>query len=248
MAWAKWSFDQVRQFSNQKKLDSRDEDVLFFVNSILECMAKLSNISNTLEKSYEKFCLTSLLENGTVFISEGAVALALKNGLWKPSKNLDYPTGQPSQYYLRDKIQPGFVWEHIVPVNHQISILQNKKRLTQLDLLAHRATYGYVCIVTADEDKKLLPRQSMPQGIELSEKTVFSRYDNNVNIVGCIDQFSPFSSKSSNIHLCANECPRYCSCSLTCFNSCNLNCLPNCRFCGKSCTHPTFLRSCILHK
>ena len=152
-----------------------------------------------LEKQYKwfdkidvRYFLKVLLENGKVCISKEAYSQYKDKGvLWNPRLPRKFDTKdalnrmlkqQKQNHHLQTRLDRGNVsWEHVVPTNvlvDKLLELDESGTLSDKEIEEMIEKYGYVCLVTKDENRKLDKnklREKMPQGWNYGNDA-FDRY------------------------------------------------------------------------
>lgn len=152
-----------------------------------------------LKKKYEWFTkgdiayfVKVLLENGVVCISEKAYLQYMNGGkLWKADVAKSFNkkealdrmlTCHQQEEYLQTRINRKVLsWEHIVPTSvlvEELLKLDKKGSLSEKKIKEMIKQYGFVCIVTKEESKRLDQKYkaTMPHGWKYGDK-VCARYD-----------------------------------------------------------------------
>lgn len=164
-----------------------DKDRFKIVDYILSCQQKNSQ---WFDDEIVTYIIKMLLENGIVLMSVDVYNIVNSNpatllfkanagkkflsstNVWKVFSDIRSHTPQ-THYYLQDKIKrdaQNFTWDHVVPTKCLIDEIKRLKNIGQWNLTSFRnlvQQYGYVCIITQAENKKLDSaglRNTMPKG------------------------------------------------------------------------------------
>ena len=151
---------------------------------------KGKNVSGFYNKRDLTYLIKVLLENGTVRLSEEAHKNCDK--LWKTKNILSWQDTalnnmvkhlpQQNKYLQNAICRSIFTWEHVVPTSILVEKLLeewNLKTLTSNFVNNMIDKYGFVCIITKNEDKILNTeyRDTMPNGWIYGKDDAFARYN-----------------------------------------------------------------------